>query len=202
MKRDMDLVRTLLRVVEAADQGKAYENHQLDVFSREVQYHLRLIVDAGLARCVGASSDGDVCIRLTWKGHELLELTRSDEIWNRAKHVVRDATGGMPFEAITSLLRRWALEAVGEDRPLRVVDQERAAAPQRYDKRYERAYFRTPGPFRVAVPPAGEINGKRTVADAPRSVADTRWGTRFDRPWEPWLGKTVSAPEIVSIHVA
>ena len=130
MKRDMDLVRTLLRVVEAADQGKAYENHQLDVFSREVQYHLRLIVDAGLARCVGASSDGDVCIRLTWKGHELLELTRSDEIWNRAKHVVRDATGGTPFEAITSLLRRWALEAVGEDRPLRVVDQERAAAPQ------------------------------------------------------------------------
>jgi len=46
---------------------------------------------------------GGVCWkpkRLTYSGHEFLDAARSDTVWNKAKDMVRKATGTITLEAV------------------------------------------------------------------------------------------------------
>jgi hypothetical protein len=112
MKRDMNLVRQLLMVLESAGSANLVTSLGLNVTDQVVQYHLGMLVEAGLARSVGATANGDVSLRLTWQGHELLELTRNAALWDRAKHLVRERTGGLSAAALRAVLTALSLDAV------------------------------------------------------------------------------------------
>lgn len=122
MKRDLDLIRQLLFVIEQSETGSFHHAHGLSPNDHRVQYHLRLLVDAGLVRAVGLTGEGSISVRLTWDGHELLELVRNDHLWDRAKRLVHEKTGGSCVEAIRSLLRKWTeMSVADEDRwPVRI----------------------------------------------------------------------------------
>lgn len=112
MKRDMELVRTLLLRLESQHRGVGvivfdYGDEELAVDGYEpatIMGHLGLIVDAGLAhgRLGGTGSfsfDG-----LTWSGHDFVDNVRDEEIWRRTKEGVSLA-GGFTFDLMKGLAK-------------------------------------------------------------------------------------------------
>jgi len=123
MKRDMDLVRKLLVCIE--EDERATGRHGLMVSiegysDQEVEYHLRLIVGAGLVT-TALADDGELDFLsawptgLTWEGHGFLEAARNDTIWKKATELVRRTTGGLAFELLKSTLIAFANRAVFSD---------------------------------------------------------------------------------------
>jgi hypothetical protein len=121
MKRDIDLIRKLLLYLEEKPDDEMIEDLELEGYSKnEVQYHFILMDQAGLIRCERSisSSTSDRVIRvyplsLTWQGHELLEASRNDTYWNKAKSVVKSKSGALSVDVVKALLIAMAKEAVG-----------------------------------------------------------------------------------------
>lgn len=115
MKRDIDLCRQLLFDLEASGAESAV-NVLRSRLSKEaddrVRYHLRLLVDAGLAKEVERKTNGVASIRLTNAGSDFIELCRSDARWRDAKTLVLERTGGLSLAVLRSVLIKWAVESV------------------------------------------------------------------------------------------
>jgi hypothetical protein len=104
MKRDMDLVRDLLFHIEAdplldgrrwMSPATAEEVGVSDHSKEEVDYHLCLLIDAGLLN--GKTSQGmPVFCKLTWEGHEFLDNIRDQDVWSRTKKRIE----GLPSVAL------------------------------------------------------------------------------------------------------
>ena len=113
MKRDVDLIRQLLFDLErqgadcAVDAMRNGAAHEIDERSR---YHLRLMIDAGLAKETDRTSAGQPCLRLTNAGHEFLDLCRGEGRWREAKWLVHEQTGGLSLTVLRAVLTKWAVE--------------------------------------------------------------------------------------------
>ena len=91
MKRDMDLVRTILLAVEKDGTTPLdwIENFQVEGYDDDlVGYHVWLLAQAGFLDAIdGSTFDGfsydPRC--LTWQGAEFLESIRDPEVWRRTK---------------------------------------------------------------------------------------------------------------------
>ena len=97
MKRDMDLVRTILLYVEEnarlnqieyiamSEIADAYpEVSQFD--QEDLDYHHKILVEAGyLTEVRAATGDGSDLGLLTWEGHEFLDKVRDPKIWRTTK---------------------------------------------------------------------------------------------------------------------
>ena len=116
MKRDMDLVRKILMVCEEQEHGRVSGELQIDGFSDEqIGYHAFLMIEAGLAHGFDQSGAGDPSpqgriISLTWEGHEFLEASRNEGLWNKAKQAA-GASGGMVLGVLKSVLIDLATKA-------------------------------------------------------------------------------------------
>jgi hypothetical protein len=108
MKRNIDLIREILLVVE---ESSSPEGCQVKIPGRsgeEVYYNAQLAQEAGFidARFAHGSPDFHV-IRLTYQGHEFLDAARSETRWVKAKEIVIKNTGTLTLEAL-----KFALEAL------------------------------------------------------------------------------------------
>jgi hypothetical protein len=129
MKRDLDLARQLLLDIEARDadcsvsvlkptplreslNGTANHNFASSNFDSDerIRYHLRLLIDGGYLREVDRTTAGVPCVRLTHDGHELIELTRREELWREAKWLCQEHTGGLSLTVIRTFLVRLATD--------------------------------------------------------------------------------------------
>lgn len=101
MKRDMDLIRTLLLKLELIDlspgaysqlRGNEDELRILDYTSNQILAHLALMIDAGF---VDAEDGGNHVgyRKITWNGHDFLDSVRDEEIWKRTKQGALAAKG-------------------------------------------------------------------------------------------------------------
>ncbi|WP_424769437.1 DUF2513 domain-containing protein [Paenibacillus sp. sgz302251] len=117
MKRDMELIIRLLKIIEersAEDSG--LEIHLSDVDDSLVQYNLGLISDAGLIKAINATSSGGemyLPLKLTYSGHDFLDAARNVTIVNKAKDIAQKQ--GMelfklPIDIIKGLLVKAATE--------------------------------------------------------------------------------------------
>lgn len=106
MKRDMDLVRSIMLQVEAADGPlNAGRLNCSEHSEQEVLWHVDLMVAHGLidgrverawgGNRVTAHIDG-----LTWEGLDMLDAMRSERVWERAKEAVRRAVGSTTLDVI------------------------------------------------------------------------------------------------------
>lgn len=116
MKRDMDLVRQILRAMEA----RAWMERQPLVLDgrteEEMAYHVKLLAEANLVEAVDASTRAGlnwIPIALTWDGHEFLDAAREDTRWNIAKRTVTEKAGAVTFEVLKQVLVSLAKKAVG-----------------------------------------------------------------------------------------
>src|SRR4051812_7449391 len=114
MKRDMDLCRCILQELENSPVGVTGTNAcELSIEGHdraEVRYHVRLLSDAGLIETVDSlfPAEGEVCVprRLTWAGHEFLDASRKDTIWQTAKRIAVEKTGGLSFDVLKAVLTK------------------------------------------------------------------------------------------------
>ena len=112
MKRDMDLVRWILRAIEnqkhPPDFKAAFRLWNNEHEKVEIGYHVLLLKEAGLVDAIDVSGNMEIenwePTRLTWAGHEFLEASRDDTRWEEAKAVMKDKGGGMVFEIFKQIL--------------------------------------------------------------------------------------------------
>lgn len=118
MKRDLDLIRTILMALEDAPTGWAPELKLNGYTDAQVGYHAYLVMDAGLARgsdVTTAGSEGPEALlsSLTWEGHEFVEAARDESRWQRAKGMVAEKGGGISLDVLKALLISLAKSALG-----------------------------------------------------------------------------------------
>jgi hypothetical protein len=103
MTRDMDLIRQLLLWIESNPKldGKRWltvytpddmgvDNHSLE----EIDYHLRLLIKAGLVEGRENLSGGlAVITALTWQGHEFIDNVKDVSIWEQTKERLQGLSG-------------------------------------------------------------------------------------------------------------
>ena len=106
MKRDMDLVRSILLQVEAAtEETGAGELDFCGHTADEVHYHIELmqqrgLVDARIVRDMRGSVVRADVIGLTWDGQDFLDAMRDDRVWSRAKKAIAESVGSTTFDVI------------------------------------------------------------------------------------------------------
>lgn len=118
MKRDFELVRLILLRAEAAPDfsvsSSAFEGYDEPTVAR----HFALLeeagfIDANLARYEGRGALQGTVERLTWAGHEFLDTTRNETVWNRTKELVKEKSGSASFEVFKALATEVSLGLFG-----------------------------------------------------------------------------------------
>jgi hypothetical protein len=113
----MDLCRRILLEVEAAPNAVGHRAIKLNIGGHdptELSYHVQLLADAGLIEAMDLSADDDIEFhprRLTYAGHEFIEAARRDSLWQKAKSVVLEKTGGLSLDVLKAVLVKIATDA-------------------------------------------------------------------------------------------
>jgi len=116
MKRDLNLIRQIALLVEAADYSldADLDSNKLVVDgydTPQIAYHCKLMVDAGLFEAIDTkhlgSSHHEYRIGcLTWKGHDFLDAARNNTTWNKLTKTIKDKAVSVTFDSLVFLLRR------------------------------------------------------------------------------------------------
>ncbi len=120
MKRDMELVRKILQAIEAHEHGLAPRPLLIEGYTEDqIGYHVLIMDEGGLlvaANVTGMSARTPTAIpsRLTWRGHEFLDLSRDQSIWRKATTAVK----GLSIAVLTEVLKEVGVDvALGRGGP-------------------------------------------------------------------------------------
>ena len=113
MKRDMDLIRSLLLQVEGED------NPDLSKWTEEQQlYHMALLIEAEFVH--GSIIDDEqgntrttITTRLTWSGHEFLDAARNETVWKKAKEKLAVVGTNVAWPILSAVLADLAKKQLG-----------------------------------------------------------------------------------------
>lgn len=107
MKRDLDLVRSILVYVEKAGDEVDAEDLVTDIWPFEtVAYHIRLMAHHGLVDLSDDTRDMNgetlslAVSGLTWDGQDYLDAIRDPKVWAKVKKTVKEAVGSTTFEVV------------------------------------------------------------------------------------------------------
>ena len=117
MKRDMDLIRQMLLAIEADEHGFAPKVDVRGYTQEQINYHAFLLGEAGLAVVSEATHFGSenpeaIILRLTWSGHEFLDSSRENQIWNQAKDKI-GKIGGATIQIWVAVLTELIKKKLG-----------------------------------------------------------------------------------------
>ena len=115
MRRDMDLIRELLLKIDSLDiepggttRALRPSDPELKIGSYtgdQVDYHLELLIDAGLVEGSCSAVDRFFHItKLSWAGDDFLASVRDPEIWRQTKEGAKKA-GGFTVELLGDLAK-------------------------------------------------------------------------------------------------
>lgn len=111
MKRDMDLVRSILLAMENGATGEfVIEGYD----AQTVGHHVLLMSQAGLVlaeddTCFGQEVTTAIAMDMTWQGHEALDAWRNDTVWAKTKERAAQVGGvgvGIMVEIAKGVLRQ------------------------------------------------------------------------------------------------
>lgn len=112
MKRDWDVVRSVLLAVEArtADSREVTSDDIAGVKPDIAAYHMWLLINHGFVKGGGRDLDSmgpshAFINQLTWPGNELLDEMRADTTWNRIKDTAREKGIELTFESIKAVAK-------------------------------------------------------------------------------------------------
>ena len=118
MRRDMDLVRSILLQVEGAESDVPLSDLTCDKWSMaEVAYHVEMMQAHGLLDAtIHRGSHGTVVLGevsgLTWDGCDYLDAIRDDGVWAKTKKLVREAVGSTTMAVIKDAACMVATQAI------------------------------------------------------------------------------------------
>ena len=104
MKRDMNVIRKLILFCETAENGTGSDDIDLDVDDDVLDYHLRLMDEAGLIKTQRTNS-GVLFIRMTWTGHDFADACRDDVVWKRTMRTIAEKTKSVTFDVPLHVLK-------------------------------------------------------------------------------------------------
>jgi hypothetical protein len=119
MKRDMDLVRSILLKLEESQSSVGPQEIVIDDASPEqIWYHVRLLDEARLIEGTSFGGQGQrvpewLATRLTWEGHDFLDAARNEAFWAKAKTKLAAAGGGLSLGVLKLYLESLAKEWLG-----------------------------------------------------------------------------------------
>ncbi|UWQ10613.1 DUF2513 domain-containing protein [Aliiroseovarius crassostreae] len=132
MKRDLDIIRSILEKVENSDDewmdvfvrwpfdADIYDYPEESDWSKTERAHIRLLCDAGLVE-VRQKYDSEYLkfeyaqeMRLTYNGHDYIAAIQDDGIWNRTKQAVAETGGVATVEVVKSLAMGFAKKKLSE----------------------------------------------------------------------------------------
>lgn len=104
MKRDIGLVRKLILCLETNELPADSDELNLEVDQDAIDYHLRLMIEAGLI--MGTTMRGGVIVsRLTWEGHDFADACRDDVVWKKTIRHIGEKTKSVTFDVLVSVLK-------------------------------------------------------------------------------------------------
>jgi hypothetical protein len=124
MRRDFDLIRLLLQEIEGVE-----DVSDLSKYTKDQQlYHSCLLIEAGLVHGeIVVDQNGDPVStrvsRLTWSGHEFLDMTRDPSIWNKVKGAIGESVRAAAIDTIKEACKD--LASIGIEVAVRGLTQPR-----------------------------------------------------------------------------
>jgi hypothetical protein len=113
MKRDLTLSKKILAFVEVEPPAPYVMNVVIDGYTKqEINYHLQLLEDAGYVLC-HHTSNGHKPKRLTNSGHDFLEASRNEGVWNRMIKTGKDKGVDLSLSLAKELLISYSKELLG-----------------------------------------------------------------------------------------
>jgi len=121
MKRNMDLVRDILLIVESTPANQHVGNIEPENYSdAEVLEHLEMLIDAKfLDGKVVRSGAGDERIyhvhvsALTWQGREFIDSVRNDALWQKTKSTIVEKGGSYTLDILKALANAYLKAHLG-----------------------------------------------------------------------------------------
>ena len=118
MKRDMVLIRRILLAVEEGHASDEIEGYDADT----IKYHQALLVEAKLVEGKSlkymdnaTEVPSQVFIsKLTWEGHEFIDLMKKSDVWNTIQSEFKDESFGTIIKVAKDLAEGWAKKRVKE----------------------------------------------------------------------------------------
>lgn len=109
MKRDMNLIRQMLLLMEAESSSFAPDFKIKGYTDEQIGYHAYLIMEAGLADGMnttgfGSPSHEASLSRLTWAGHEFIDAARDEKRWKQVMGQVAERAGSVTIDVLKQLL--------------------------------------------------------------------------------------------------
>ena len=113
MKRDLDLIREILFVVEhqrVTDKAITLHKKQFvdkfpEITDDMLDEHIRLLVEQNLLESEPHQL-GWFILRLTWSGHDFLQHSKMNSIWQKTKKVASDFS----LDLVVSTLKDYAAD--------------------------------------------------------------------------------------------
>ena len=103
MKRDMDLIREILLLVEGR-KPKQPMDVEIDGRDRqEIFGHVQLLQEAGLVEASFMGGPISEVHRLTWDGHEFLDSVRDPTVWAKVTKKLKEVGGAATFDVVKAL---------------------------------------------------------------------------------------------------
>ena len=112
MRRDMELIRTILIALEEKeDTTKELGPSEIPGYSKEeVSYHFEMLSGARLIKAKEYKNIKRWCaISLTWDGHDFLDAVKNPKIWEKAKSIVKEKGGIFSIEILKKILLKLAM---------------------------------------------------------------------------------------------
>ncbi|PHB24766.1 hypothetical protein COE80_17200 [Bacillus pseudomycoides] len=106
MKRDMELVRKLLLLIEEQVDNRKELKIPPEIDREVAAYHLKILDQAGFTESniqYGDDSPMWIYSSLTWDGHEFLDAIKNDTVWSKVKKTIAEKGGNIPFEVVKAL---------------------------------------------------------------------------------------------------
>jgi hypothetical protein len=122
MKRDMDLIRLILRQVESCDDPYGMESQAIAIegySEAQISGHIKMLIYGGLLEAkdesgeMGGGSDSYIGLNLTWEGQDFLSVAQDDSIWQKAKETVLKPAASMTFSILLEWLKQEAKIKIG-----------------------------------------------------------------------------------------
>jgi Hypothetical protein (DUF2513) len=109
MKRDMELIRALMLMIESQDQDDDTNFEIAGYDGSQIDYHLELLIESKLIlgemrKYMGSSRPTPMIERLSWEGHEFLDNARNEPVWKEAMKTIADKGGSTTVGVLTQLL--------------------------------------------------------------------------------------------------
>ena len=110
MKRDMNLIRSILLEIEKHCETQASKIHIPDCSQDLINYHIYILVQGDLLLGVPIRDQRStiprdfVGLHLTWNGHEFLDAARDATHWKKAMNIVEEKGGSVTVGVLVQIL--------------------------------------------------------------------------------------------------